>query len=116
MKKGVKKIKWTGKGEVSKTYSIPDVKLTANGNQFVFFKISEWEEGTTELEKGKNVFWHFQTYRLRETVLKTTKPYNEDYAIKIPKKLCGPYAYYLEASIPSLSDSKKAGLAVGGWC
>jgi outer membrane protein OmpA-like peptidoglycan-associated protein len=116
MKKGVKKIKWTGKGEVSATHSKPDTKLTAKGNQFVYFKISEWEEGTTELEKGKNVFWHLQTNRLRETVLKTTKPYNEDYGIKIPKKLCGPYAYYLEASIPSLSDSKKAGLAVGGWC
>lgn len=111
MKKGVKKIKWTGKGEVIKKNPI-----TAKGNQFVYFKISEWEEGTTELEKDKNVFWHFQTYRSRQTVLKTTKRYNEDYGIKIPKKLCGPYAYYLEASIPSLSNSKKAGLAVGGWC
>jgi hypothetical protein len=116
MKKGVKKIKWTGKGEVSATHSKPDAKLTAKGDQFVFFKIDEWEEGTTELEKGKNVFWHFQTNRGRESVLHMTKPYNVDYGIKIPKKLCGPYCYYLEASIPSLSNSKKAGLMVGGWC
>jgi outer membrane protein OmpA-like peptidoglycan-associated protein len=116
MKKGVKKIKWTGKGEVSATHSKPDAKLTAKGDKFVFFKIDEWEEGTTELEKGKNVFWHFQTDRNRESVLHMTKPYNVDYGIKIPKKLCGPYCYYLEASIPSLSNSKKAGLKVGGWC
>ncbi len=116
MKKGIKKIKWTGKGEVSATHSIPNVKLTIKGNQFVYLTISEWEEGTTELEKSKNILWHLQTYKSNESVLKTTKPAKDDYGLKIPKKLCGPFTYYLEASIPSVPDSKKAALILGGWC
>ncbi|MEO8239221.1 MAG: OmpA family protein [Flavobacterium sp.] len=116
MEKGIQKIKWTGKGKVSKTHSIPNVKLTANGNQFVYFEVSEWEEDTTESEKRENVLWHLQTYRTRQSVMKMTKPYNADYGIKFPKKLCGSYTYYLEASIPVLKNSEKAGLIVGGWC
>ncbi len=116
MEKGIKSIKWTGEGEVSSTHSVKIEKLTMKANQFVSFVVNQWEEDTTKAEKDKDVFWHLQEFKPRKSVLKTTKGATEKYGISIPKKLCGPYCYYLEASIPSLRDSEKAGLLVGGWC
>lgn len=116
MEKGIERIKWTGEGQVVANYSIPNVKVTINADQFVYFQISEWADDTTQVEKEKNVFWNFQTNKPRKNILETSKGANQKYGIKLPKKLCGPYCYYLEASIPGLKYSKKAGLILGGWC
>lgn len=116
MEKGIERIKWTGEGKVVSNYSIPNVKITIQADQFVYFQISEWADGTTKAEREENVFWNFQTYKPRKSILETTRLGNQKYGIKLPKRLCGPYSYYLEASIPSLKYSKKAGLALGGWC
>lgn len=116
MEKGIERIKWTGEGQVASNLSIPNVKVTIKADQFVYFQVSEWADGTTKAEKEKNIFWDFQTNKPRKSILETTRLANQKYGIKLPKKLCGPYTYYLEASIVGLKYSQKAGLAVGGWC
>lgn len=116
MEKGIEEIKWTGEGQVAAKLSIPNVKVTIKADQFVYFQVSEWADDTTQSEKEKDILWNFQTYKPKKNVLVTQKGANQKYGIKLPKKLCGPYCYYLEASIPSLKYSTKAGLIVGGWC
>lgn len=116
MAKGIKKIEWTGKGKIVSNFSIPNIKATIEADQFVYFEIKEWHEGTTSEEKKGSILWHFQTYTPRESVFKVIKKSNETYGIKLPKKLCGPFNYYLQASLSDLSYSKSTGLAIGGIC
>lgn len=116
MEKGIERIQWTGEGQIAANYSIPNVKVTIKADQFVYFEVSEWADDTTPSEKEKNIFWDFQTNKPRKSILETTRLANQKYGIKLPKKLCGPYAYYLEASISGLKYSQKAGLVIGGWC
>lgn len=116
MAKGIKKIEWTGKGTILNNSFKQNTKTRIKADQFVYFKITEWHEGTTEQEKKGNVLWHFQTHNPRESVLKYTKKGDEIYGIKLPKKLCGSFTYYLQASLPNVAYSKSAGLLMGGWC
>ncbi|WP_264552102.1 OmpA family protein [Flavobacterium sp. N2038] len=116
MEKGIERIKWTGEGQVAANHSIPNVKITIKADQFVYFQVSEWADDTTKEEKEKNIYWNLLTNKPRKSLLESTRKANQKYGIKLPKKLCGPYAYYLEASISGLKYSQKAGLVVGGWC
>lgn len=116
MAKGIKKIEWTEKEKIVSNRSTANVKATIEADQFVHFKITEWYDGTTVEEKKGNVLWHFQTHTPRASVIKTTKKSSEPYGIKLPKKLCGIFPYYLQTSLPNVTHSKSAGLAIVGWC
>lgn len=116
MAKGIKKIECTEKTGVTGNLASNNVKATIQPDQFVYFEITEWHEGSTTEERKGNVLWHFQTHTPRESILKAIRKPDEAYGIKLPKKLCGPFNYYLQVSLPNLPYSKSAGLAVGGKC
>lgn len=116
MAKGIKKIEWTGEGKIISNLSVPNVKAVIQADQFVSFKVSDWHDDTRVEEKNRNVFWHFQTHTPRSSVVKMTKKADDPYSISLPKKLCGPFVYYLQASIPNLDYGRTAGLAISGWC
>ncbi|WP_163408089.1 OmpA family protein [Flavobacterium ajazii] len=116
MAKGIKKIEWAGKGEIAGNFSVKNPRAKIKADQFVYFKIAEWHDGTTAEEKKGTVLWHFQTYSPRKSVLKLTKKGDEIYGIKLAKKFCGPFTYYLQTSLLNSSYSKSAGLLISGWC
>ncbi|PTS90983.1 hypothetical protein DBR27_21170, partial [Flavobacterium sp. HMWF030] len=116
MAKGIKKIEWAGKGEIAGNFSVKNPRAKIKADQFVYFKIAEWHDGTTTEEKKGTVLWHFQTNSPRESVLKLTKKGDETYGIKLAKKFCGSFTYYLQTSLLNSSYSKSAGLLISGWC
>ncbi|HSD07018.1 OmpA family protein [Flavobacterium sp.] len=117
MAKGVKKIKWSGVGIVKSDLSTPNEKVVIAPNQQVLFEVEKWFEATPEADKKKNITWIFQERKTRTIVLQKTLPYNNRYGVKIPKNLCGPFEYYLEASLSSERNLiNQTGLVVRGNC
>lgn len=112
MAKGVKKIIWTGEGRVLKKGSIANHLLVLAAGDFVWFKVGEWLEGTTEQEKTKDVKWAIFNDKGYIDHQRTI-PGNFKYGYKIPKPLCGPYTYYIEASLTGNFDGK-SGLKIRG--
>ncbi|WP_409415793.1 OmpA family protein [Flavobacterium sp. PS2] len=117
MAKGVKKIKWTGEGTVKSSLSIPNKKVTIDPDQFVLFTVGQWDEGVTEIEKKKNLTWMLQDRRAKTIIKQKTLPFNNKYGVKISRNLCGPFEYYVEASISGKRDvSRDCGLLISGYC
>jgi outer membrane protein OmpA-like peptidoglycan-associated protein len=117
MVKGVKKIKWNGVGTVKKEFSIPNKKIVIAPDQHVFFEVEKWYDATTEADKKKTLTWIFQDQKAKTIVLQKTLPSNNQYGIKLPKNLCGPFEYYLEASLSGKRDTiNKTGLLISGYC
>jgi hypothetical protein len=117
MAKGVKRIKWTGKGTVLSNGSVPNEKAVIAPDQDVSFEIESWFDGTTEEEKKKNVTWILQEAKTRKEIGKKAMPSSAPKLLNIPKNLCGPYEYYLEASLSGKRDLyNKTGLIVRGEC
>lgn len=117
MVKGVKKIKWSGVGIVKGNLSTPNKKVVIAPDQQVFFEVEKWYEATPEADKKKNITWIFQDKKTKTIVLQKTLPASNRYGIKIPKNLCGPFEYYLEASLSGKRDIiNKTGLLISGDC
>ncbi|MBZ4042652.1 OmpA family protein [Flavobacterium hibisci] len=117
MAKGVKKIKWTGEGKVSSNLSIPNKKAAISPNEYVFFEVDQWYDGTPETDKKKNITWIFQDFKAKTIILQKTLSFNRAYGIKLPKNLCGQYEYYLEASLSGKRDLiNQTGLKISGYC
>ncbi|MET3021001.1 OmpA family protein [Flavobacterium hydatis] len=117
MAKGVKKIKWTGEGTVKSNLSIPNKKVTIDPDQFVLFSVGQWDEGVTEIEKKKNLTWMLQDRKAKTIIKQKTLPFNNKYGVKISRNLCGPFEYYVEASISGKRDvSRECGLFISGYC
>lgn len=117
MSKGVKKIKWNGKGTVFSNLSVPDSKVIIAPDQFVYFQIAEWLPDTTPEDKKKNITWIRQSANKRIDFHKMLIPAANAYGFKIAKKQCGSFCYYIEASMSSFKDDKNStGLLVGGHC
>ncbi|MFD2584329.1 OmpA family protein [Pedobacter vanadiisoli] len=114
MAKGIKKIVWTGEGTVynASKGSIPGQLAVVAPSQDVWFKIGEWEAGTTEQDKSKNIKWAIFNPKGIIDFQKTI-PSNFKYGFKIPRKLCGPYLWYMEASWSGNFDGK-SGLKIRG--
>ncbi|MEO3405643.1 OmpA family protein [Mucilaginibacter sp. CAU 1740] len=114
MDKGIKKIAWTGEGTVynGSKGSIPGQLLVVAPDQFIWFQIGEWFPATTPQDKAKEVKWAIFNNKgyidHQRTVSSTSK-----YAYKIPKRLCGPYTWYVEASLSGNFDGK-SGLKMRG--
>lgn len=114
MAKGIKKIVWSGEGKVYNATkgSIPGQLVVVAPDQYVWFKIGEWQPGTAEQDKKKDVKWAvFNDKGIID--LQKTIPSSFKYGYRIPKKLCGPYLWYIEATWSGNFDSK-SGLKIRG--
>lgn len=117
MAKGVEKIKWAGNGKVISSLSIPNKKAVIAPDQEVSFEVESWYDGTTEDEKKKNITWILQEAKTRKEISKKQMPASAPKRLTIPKALCGPYEYYLEASLEGKRDLyNQTGLIVRGDC
>ena len=116
MAKGVKKIKYI-KGLIYPDMSVPNVRLTIKPDQWVWFVVSEWEAETTDKDKGRKLTWFRQSTDRKIILNKQYTDFNDSYGLRLPKKLCGSYHYYIEASLFGERDFRKqTGLYVKGWC
>lgn len=116
MAKGVKKIKWVGERGVLSNFSVPDKILCIKPDQEAPFVVGEWYNETTEEEKRHSIKWLWMDQRKRTIFHKTIKPSGIPFGVTLPKKLCGSYAFYLEASLYGKHDQRNTGLHVYGKC
>ncbi|MBE0393782.1 peptidoglycan DD-metalloendopeptidase family protein [Flavobacterium sp. PL002] len=116
MEKGVKKIKWIVNGGALTEYSSPDKILCIVPNKEAQFIVGEWYNDTTEEEKRRELTWLLMDQKKRNILKKTRKPVSEPYGVTFPKKLCGSYAFYIEASLYGAHDRSNTGLHVYGKC
>ncbi|WP_456311788.1 peptidoglycan DD-metalloendopeptidase family protein [Pseudomonas shirazensis] len=116
MAKGVKKIKWVGQTGALKEFSTPDRILCIKPDQEAPFAVGEWYNETTEQEKRNSIKWLWMDQKKKIIFNKTIKPAGVPFGVTLPKKLCGPYAFYLEASLYGRHDIRNTGLHVYGKC
>jgi GH24 family phage-related lysozyme (muramidase)/murein DD-endopeptidase MepM/ murein hydrolase activator NlpD len=117
MSKGVKKIKWTESGNVLEEYSSKANNIACiKPNRMATFIVSEWYPETTPAEKENTIVWLWQDQKKTTIFHKAAEQANIPFGVNIPKKLCGSYAYYLEASLFGAHDHRKTGLHVYGKC
>ncbi|WP_163400377.1 M23 family metallopeptidase [Flavobacterium fluviatile] len=117
MAKGVKKIKESETSNVLENHTSRDNNIICiKPNKMVNFNVSEWYEDTTPEDKQRNITWLWQNQKKTEVIKTTVKRANTPFGVSIPKKLCGSYAYYLEASLYGRHDPGKTGLHVYGKC
>lgn len=117
MAKGVKRIKWTGKGNVIGNLSKANKKVVIAADQEVFFEVDLWHEGTTEADKKKNITWILQDLKKKTIIVQKIHSANTPQSINIPKALCGAFEYYIEASLSGERDLiNRTGLLVSGNC
>lgn len=116
MAKGVKKIKWAGQDGVLKEFSLPDKILCIKPNQETPFVVDEWYNETTEEEKRNSIKWLWMDQKKKTIFHKTIKPAGVPFGVNLPNKLCGSYAFYLEATLYGRHDLRNTGLHVYGKC
>ncbi|WP_278011751.1 hypothetical protein [Flavobacterium gyeonganense] len=117
MAKGVKRIKWTGDGKVISNLSTPNKKIVIHPDQYVAFEVDLWYDGTPEAEKKKTLTWILQDRKKNTIIVQRIQPAYAPKKISIPKALCGPFEYYLEASISGQRDLvNQTGLIISGNC
>ena len=104
MAKGVKRIKWTGKGKVISDQSVPNKKVAVHPDGVVSFEVDLWHDGTTKEEKKKSMTWILQDRKKEKIVRQLTLAADTPFEVNIPKYLCGPFEYYLEASLSGKRD------------
>ncbi|CAM3770823.1 OmpA family protein [Flavobacterium branchiophilum] len=119
MAKGVKKIKWVPRENDAKVFpklSIANKLLAIEPDKFAWFEVSEWEDGTTQQDKRKDITWIRQD-KSNYIIGQKTLPSDNFYGVRLTKKLSGPYTYYLEASSTGKPDAtKNRGLKYRGHC
>ena len=117
MAKGVKRIKWTGDGKVISNLSTPNKKVVIHADEYVSFEVDLWHEGTLEADKKKTLTWILQDRKKKTIIVQRIQPAYAPKKISIPKALCGPFEYYLEASISGQRDlANQTGLIISGNC
>ncbi|PAM92656.1 hypothetical protein B4N84_21210 [Flavobacterium sp. IR1] len=117
MAKGIKKIKWTGKGKIISKLSTPNKKAVIVGDQVVSFEVDKWYEETAEADKKKGITWILQDRKKNTIIQQRVLLANIPYEILISNKLCGPFEYYLEASLFGKRDLiNQTGLFINGYC
>lgn len=116
MAKGIKKIKWTGVGNVIAKLSVPNQKITIEADQFTYFNVDSWFEDTPESDKTKQRFWTLHAHNKKDVLLEQVLTAEQNYGLRIQKKFCGPYTYYLQANLSKERDFISTGLFVSGHC
>lgn len=117
MGKGVKKIQCVG-GKIYPKRSVLNKSLVIPPDQDVLFDVKEWGDNTTETDKKKSLTWIWQTSDVKRNIIgQLPVSPSMRFKFKLPKKLCGPYTYYIEASLSGKRDFKNfTGLYVKGSC
>ncbi|GGI29478.1 hypothetical protein [Pedobacter mendelii] len=115
MVRGVKKIKCVG-GLVYKEKSNPNSLWVIKPDQYVYFAVSEWHPATTAADKSKDITWIRQSADRKTIIKQMLVPANQKYGLMIPRKLCGNFSYYVEASLSGNRDKANTGLFVRGFC
>lgn len=116
MDKGVKKIRWARKGRVISSMSTPNKKLTIDANQVVTFEVESWYDVTTEEEKKKSLIWIYQDRKKQTIIYQRALGANTPFEVTILPHLCGPFEYYLEASLGGKRDfHNETGLYISGY-
>ena len=116
MSKGIKKIKCIKNGWTLQRFQLKD-RLVIAPDRDVLFEIEEWEKETTDDDKKKLITWMLQSQDRKTIIHQEKKHSTEKFAIKLPKKFCGVYDYYIEASLFGKRDFKNnTGLYIRGWC
>ncbi|MBF4505748.1 M23 family metallopeptidase [Flavobacterium sp. JLP] len=116
MAKGIKKIKRLSNSyELDNYYNAGEV-ICIYPNEEASFLVGEWYSETTEEEKRRNITWLWMDQQKRRIFNKTLKPAGVPYGVTLPRKLCGFYAFYLEASLSGGHDERNTGLYVFGKC
>ncbi|WP_062054647.1 OmpA family protein [Aquimarina longa] len=109
MAKGVKTIQMT-KGLY---YSMTTTNVTIKPDQEVQFEVLEWLPNTTEEEKQENIYWLRQSNDRKTIIYKGSGAL---YTFTLPKKLCGSYTFYIEASRSGNRDFKNpSGMYLNGY-
>ncbi|WP_281234462.1 hypothetical protein [Flavobacterium gelatinilyticum] len=117
MAKGVKKIKWVGHSGALRNFSLPNKILCIKPDQTAPFMVDEWYSETTEEEKRRNITWLWMDQKKKKIFKKEIRSAGAPFGVNLPKKLCGSYAFYLEASLYGRHDSNaNTGLHVYGKC
>jgi outer membrane protein OmpA-like peptidoglycan-associated protein len=116
MARGIAKIKWSGTGEVIPRLSVPNEKLTIKADQFVHFTVAEWFKDTTPTDKTSRRFWTFHAHDKKIVLMQQVLAHDKTFGIKIAKKFCGPYCYYLQANLSENREFIKTGLSISGYC
>lgn len=116
MAKGVKKIKKLSNSYEQDNYYNAGEVICVNPNQEASFLVGEWYSETTEEEKRRNISWLWMDQKKRKIFNQKIKPAGVPYGVTIPRKLCGFYAFYLEATLYGGHDERNTGLYVFGKC
>jgi outer membrane protein OmpA-like peptidoglycan-associated protein len=115
---GIKKIKYVS-GNIFLQKSVPNKSISIAPDQTVWFAIGEWYSDTTPQQKKQDSIWLFQEGNRKVLLSKTVVGHNEWFGVKLTKKLCGAYQYYLEASFTgdrNSSQTNPTGLVISGYC
>ena len=116
MPKGIKKIKWIGIGNVIAKLSVRNQKITIEADQFAYFNVDTWFDETPENDKTKSRFWTLHAHNKKDVLLEQVLTAEQNYGLRIQKKFCGPYTYYLQANLSKERDFISSGLFVSGHC
>lgn len=117
MAKGVKKIKLAKTGTAKSMMSIPNKKALVEGGKYTYFQVDSWHSETSETDKKNNVTWILQDRRAKTVILQKRQSPENAQGIMIPKNLCGPFEFYLEASLSGKRDLfNETGLFISGFC
>lgn len=117
MGKGVNKID-IATGEVNaKVLSRSGNRICVESDKRIWFRISEWMSGTTDVEKKKGTIWIRQNDNRRTVISKHEVGVSQVYGYTFKKKECGASAYYyIEATLFGNRDTKNiTGLYVKGF-
>lgn len=115
MARGVRKIRMTEGLYFTERSSGLDTQVTIKPDQAVSFEVDEWIEGTSEKDKQSELTWMRQTNDRRVILIQLKS--STGYTLTLPKKLCGSYAYYVEASLSGSRDfNNPSGIYVNGHC
>ncbi|MCS3870941.1 outer membrane protein OmpA-like peptidoglycan-associated protein [Chryseobacterium ginsenosidimutans] len=117
MGKGVNKIDIATNEVNAKVLSRSGNRICVEAGKLIWFKVSEWMSGTTEVDKKKGTIWIRQDYKRELIINKKEIGSGQVYGYAFKKKECGASAYYyIEATLFGNRDTKNiTGLYVKGF-
>ncbi|WP_054513115.1 OmpA family protein [Chryseobacterium sp. ERMR1:04] len=117
MGKGVNNIDIATNEVNAKVISRAGNRICVEAGKLIWFKVSEWMSGTTEVDKKKGTIWIRQDYTREMIINKKEIGPSQIYGYAFEKKECGASAYYyIESTLFGNRDTKNnTGLYVKGF-
>lgn len=117
MEKGIKKIDIATAEKNARILQNRGEVIYVEPDKHIWFKVSEWFEGSSEQQKKGEVVWIRQNDTRTTIINQLRRPASMVYGYKFTKKECGVAGYYIEASLGGKPDYKyKVGKYVFGSC